>query len=176
MRVPIANSCRFVNSFRQVVNPVTVYRECTRCAPPGFRGRFIRQAEGNVRIEGLKSCPRLLLLRRVHARSVVRYSFPFCPSTTTAVITVLPSPPARPSSRMSFIVIIIPQQGQLAPVRDIVPAPTTLVVSPAVVRCSRRFGARRSPHRTQHRFPRRFAPLSAARASVPSCTANACFE
>src|SRR5271157_2901361 len=56
----------------------------------------------------------------------LRYSFPFAPSTTTAVI-ILPSLPARPSRRMSCVVMLVTlQQGQVTPDRDIVPAPTRL--------------------------------------------------
>src|SRR5947209_20635824 len=47
-----------------------------------------------------------------------RYSLPPCSSTTTAVKTVL-GLPARLSERKSSIVIIVLQQGQVKPERDI---------------------------------------------------------
>ena len=58
------------------------------------------------------------------------YSFPFCPSTTTAVI-VSPRRPARPSRRRSAIVKTEPQAGQVAPVRLIVPAPASVRSPPS---------------------------------------------
>jgi len=62
-----------------------------------------------------------------------RYSFPRWPSTTTAVNTA-PRRFACPSTRISSIVFIVPQDGHLAPARDIVPAPSCLS-------CSRRCAA-----------------------------------
>src|ERR1700730_15845670 len=50
----------------------------------------------------------------------MRYSLPCPPSTTTAVI-IAGVLPARLSERRSSIVIIVLQQGQVTPERDIVP-------------------------------------------------------
>src|SRR2546421_8774576 len=58
----------------------------------------------------------------------LRYSFPVSPSATTDVITVAVLP-ATLSERRSSIVIIVLQQGQVTPERDIVPPASCLSYS-----------------------------------------------
>src|SRR5579875_3904542 len=75
-----------------------------------------------------------------------RYSFPFAPSTITAVITI-PRRPACPSRRRSSIVMITLQSGHVAPARDIVPRPS-------LRSCSLRWAALPLPCGTSYSIPK----------------------